>query len=530
MSYTALYRKLRPTTFKDVVGQSHIVKTLSNQIQSGRISHAYLFCGTRGTGKTSTAKIFAKTINCLSPVDNAPCGVCEMCVAISANISSNVTEIDAASNNSVEDIRDLRETVKYPPTQGLYKVYIIDEIHMLSNSAFNALLKTLEEPPAHVVFILATTDPQKIPMTIHSRCQRFDFKRIGQADMTQALQKYMQDEAIPVTDEALHYVARISDGAMRDALSILDQCTSYYFNEEITLPRVLEIVGSVDDTIFYTLADALHQKDSVACMNIIDELVTNGRDIGQFVSEFIQHLRNLLVATTIQTTSNALNYSLENIERLTAQASVLRAGFLIGGIESFSELLASLKYCVNERVAFEIGCIKICNPVLSDSYDALLNRLETLEKNVQSGVVMMPPVHPEALSAQEKKPVVNTPKRIKAVPDDIKKVIQQYQRIISEFDILLKSNLQNCFPGFLNDQFLYIVCRKPIYMDFIKPKKQEIESKINEIMERTFEVAFLLQDDYNEKHNELFGVKDENASMVNIEKKLEDLNFPVTIE
>lgn len=259
MSYTALYRKFRPNTFASVIGQEHIIKTIKNQILTNRVSHAYLFCGTRGTGKTSTAKIFARAINCLSPKNGNPCNHCELCTAALENRSMNVIEIDAASNNGVDNIREIREEVKYPPTQGYYKVYIIDEVHMLSSGAFNALLKTLEEPPAHIVFILATTDPQKVPATILSRCQRFDFHRITTEEITQTLLNYMKTENIDVEEQALHYIARLGDGSMRDALSILDQCIAFYSDETLTLDKVLDVVGAVDNSILFSMTDAILQ-------------------------------------------------------------------------------------------------------------------------------------------------------------------------------------------------------------------------------------------------------------------------------
>ena len=261
MSYTALYRKYRPNVFSGVVGQDPIVKTLKNQMKTGRVSHAYLFCGTRGTGKTSTAKIFARAINCLHPTaEGEPCNQCRLCQEILAGRSVNVMEIDAASNNSVDNIREIREEVKYPPTEGVYKVYIIDEVHMLSNSAFNALLKTLEEPPAHVVFILATTDPQKVPPTILSRCQRFDFRRITAEDIAHTLMRYLAEEGLSATEDAVRYVAQLADGSLRDSLSILDQCLAFYSGEEVTLEKVQDVVGAVDQTVFFDMVDALKEK------------------------------------------------------------------------------------------------------------------------------------------------------------------------------------------------------------------------------------------------------------------------------
>lgn len=524
MSYTALYRKLRPSSFKDVIGQPHIVKTLTNQIQTGRISHAYLFCGTRGTGKTSMAKVFAKAINCLTPDGCEPCNTCEMCLSINSNRSTNVIEIDAASNNSVENIRDLREDVKYPPASGTYKVYIIDEIHMLSNSAFNALLKTLEEPPANVVFILATTDPQKIPATILSRCQRFDFKRIGSAEMADKIRQYMREENFLVSDDALKFIVRISDGAMRDALSTLDQCIAYYLNEEITLDKVLDIIGSAGDEVFYEMTAALNEKNSDACMNIIEDLISNGRDVAQFVSELIVHFRNLLIVKSIQNTSNALDFSLENIEKLTENCEGLSQSFLIELINIFSELSASLRYSSNDRISLEIVCIKICNPILGTSYDAITSRIESLENALEKGVQALPPEKPENTEAPKKNPKKTI--KAKAVPDDIKNVINNYDNFTAGFDVRLKASLKNCFPGSLENNLLYIVCSKKIHLDYIKTKHDIISGRLAEVFGKTFDIAVILKEDYDSKHLNMFGAADENASMIDY-KKLEEIDFPI---
>ncbi len=257
MAYTALYRKWRPKDFNDVVGQDHIVKTLTNQIMASRVTHAYLFCGTRGTGKTSTAKIFAQAVNCENPDNGNPCHVCSSCLDIEKSNSMNIIEIDAASNNGVDNIREIREEVKYTPTVGTYKVYIIDEVHMLSTGAFNALLKTLEEPPGHVIFILATTEPHKILATILSRCQRYDFKRITISTISDTLETYMVHEGITIEVKAINYIAKVANGSMRDALSILDQCIAFYLGEEVTLIKVLDVLGAVDHEVFAQLTDAL---------------------------------------------------------------------------------------------------------------------------------------------------------------------------------------------------------------------------------------------------------------------------------
>ena len=286
MSYQALYRKWRPQSFEDVKGQDHIVKTLKNQIRLERIGHAYLFCGTRGTGKTSVAKIFAKAVNCMHPVEGSPCGECAMCRAIQNQASMNVIEIDAASNNGVDNIREIRDEVEYSPTEGRYKVYIIDEVHMLSIGAFNALLKTLEEPPEYVIFILATTEAHKIPVTILSRCQRYDFRRITIDTIVGRLKELVDKEALDVEEKALRYIARAADGSMRDALSLLDQCVAFYLNERLTYDHVLDILGAVDTAVFSNLLRCIMARDVAGALKTVEEVVIQGRELSPFVSDF----------------------------------------------------------------------------------------------------------------------------------------------------------------------------------------------------------------------------------------------------
>ena len=295
MAYQALYRKWRPLEFEDVKGQEHIVTTLKNQIRADRIGHAYLFCGTRGTGKTTVAKIFAKAVNCEHPVDGSPCGECPTCKAIAEGRSMNVIEIDAASNNGVDNIREIRDEVQYSPTEGRYKVYIIDEVHMLSIGAFNALLKTLEEPPAYVIFILATTEAHKIPVTILSRCQRYDFHRISIETIAGRLSQLMEAEHINVEEKAIRYVAKAADGSMRDALSLLDQCIAFYLGQDLKYENVLEVLGAVDTAVFAEMLSYILKADTYACMQLLEQIIMQGRDLGQFVSDFVWYLRNLLL-------------------------------------------------------------------------------------------------------------------------------------------------------------------------------------------------------------------------------------------
>ena len=360
MSYTALYRKFRPGEFEDVKGQDHISKTLQNQIKADRIGHAYLFCGTRGTGKTSVAKIFAKAVNCEHPVNGSPCGVCDSCKAISSGTSMNVIEIDAASNNGVDNIREIREEVAYRPTEGKYKVYIIDEVHMLSIGAFNALLKTLEEPPEYVIFILATTEAHKIPITILSRCQRYDFKRITIDTIAARLADLMQKENIEVEEKAIRYVAKAADGSMRDALSILDQCIAFYLGQKLTYDNVLEVLGAVDTEVFSRLLRELLERNVAKVMKSLDELVMQGRELSQLAADFTWYLRNLLLAKSSDNMEDVLDVSTENLAQLKEEAQMIENDTLIRYIRIFSELSNQLKYATQKRVMMEVAFIKLC--------------------------------------------------------------------------------------------------------------------------------------------------------------------------
>ena len=383
MSYTALYRKWRPASFDEVKGQDHIVKTLKNQITSERIGHAYLFCGTRGTGKTSIAKIFAKAVNCEHPIDGSPCGECEMCRQISSGSSLNVVEIDAASNNGVENIRDIREQVQYPPTDGKYRVYIIDEVHMLSIGAFNALLKTLEEPPSYVIFILATTEVHKIPITILSRCQRYDFKRITIDTITEHLKELIAAEHIEVEDRALRYVAKTADGSMRDALSLLDQCAAFHFGEKLTYENVLEVLGAVDNSVFSALFRAVTAGNTTDCILKIDEMIVQGRELSQFVSDFIWYMRNLLIVKTADDSENMLDMSMDNLKLLKEEAGLTDGETLMRYIRIFSELSGQLRYASQKRVLVEIAFIKLTKPAMEQNLDSVLQRLAGIEKQLE---------------------------------------------------------------------------------------------------------------------------------------------------
>ena len=387
MSYQALYRKWRPTAFSDVKGQDHIVTTLRNQIKSDRIGHAYLFCGTRGTGKTTIAKIFAKAVNCEHPIDGNPCGECPACKAIAAGTSMNVIEIDAASNNGVDNIREIRDEVQYSPTEGKYKVYIIDEVHMLSIGAFNALLKTLEEPPSYVIFILATTEAHKIPITILSRCQRYDFHRISIETISDRLSELMKAENINVEERAIRYIAKAADGSMRDALSLIDQCIAFYLGQDLKYENVLEVLGAVDTAVFENMLALIMSSDAAGCMQLIEQLIMQGRELGQFVNDFIWYLRNLMLIRTSDDDEimEVIDASAERIEALKEEAKMVNVDVIMRYIRILSELSGQIKYSSQKRVLIEIALIKLAKPAMERDVSSLNNRIAILEKKIEEG-------------------------------------------------------------------------------------------------------------------------------------------------
>lgn len=394
MSYQALYRKWRPTDFKDVKGQEHIVQTLQNQIKSDRIGHAYLFCGTRGTGKTTVAKILAKAVNCQNPKDGNPCGECPTCKAIAAGTSMNVIEIDAASNNGVDNIREIREEVQYSPTEGKYKVYIIDEVHMLSIGAFNALLKTLEEPPSYVIFILATTEAHKIPITILSRCQRYDFHRISIETIADRLSELMKEENITVEDRAIKYIAKAADGSMRDALSLLDQCIAFYLGKELKYDNVLEVLGAVDTTVFAKMLELLLKSDVSGCMELLEQMIMQGRDLTQFVSDFIWYLRNLLLVKTTDDEAkleDIIDVSTDSLKQLSQEAKLADMETLMRYIRVLSDLANDLRYATQKRIKVEIALIKLAKPAMEQSKDMddVISRLTVLESQLADAQEML---------------------------------------------------------------------------------------------------------------------------------------------
>ncbi len=386
MAYTALYREWRPRTFNDVVGQEHITTTLKNQILNNRIAHAYLFCGTRGTGKTSTAKVFAKALNCLNLKDGEPCNECEMCKKINEGLAIDVTELDAASNNGVDKIRDIIDDVKYPPQEAKYKVYIMDEVHMLSAGAVNAFLKTLEEPPNNVIFILATTDPQKLPITILSRCQRFDFKRINNSEITARLRKIVNEQNVLADERSLNLIARVSDGAMRDSLSILDQAISMG-NGNVDYGTVVSMLGLVTNEHLFKLANAVIQRSVEKGIEIIEEVIYSGKDIYLFIKDLIAHYRNLLMVKVTNNPEEVLDMSEENIALIKEQGARLRAEEIMRCIRILQEAENNAKLSKQSRLYCELAVIKMCKVEYDTSSEVILTRLNKLEESLRNGSI-----------------------------------------------------------------------------------------------------------------------------------------------
>ena len=450
MSYVALYRKFRPRTFDEVKGQEHITKTLRNQVITGRLQHAYLFCGTRGTGKTSVAKILARAVNCENLTDGNPCGACESCRRIQDAISMNVIEIDAASNNGVDNIREIIEEVQYRPTDGRYKVYIIDEVHMLSGGAFNALLKTLEEPPSYVIFILATTEAAKIPVTILSRCQRYDFRRIDTDTITNRMAELLSMEGAEAEDRALRFIARAADGSMRDALSLLDRCIAFYMGETLTYEKVLRALGEADTSVFASLTESIMDGDAGAVIRLFGKQVGRGAEVGQFISDFMQFLRNLMIAASSdeQDAEAIIDATGEQMQELKEIAARTDPDTVMRFIRILAELQNRMRYASNRRVLAETSLLMMTKPQGDSVPDAIYQRLRELERRVEEltlklaeGVPAAAPVPAAAAPVKEAEEGEVLPD---AAPDDLKRICGEWNRLVSSLPpSILKQQLAN---------------------------------------------------------------------------------------
>ena len=483
MSYTALYRKFRPKSFEEVKGQDSVVTVLKNQIKHGKIGHAYMFSGTRGTGKTSVAKIFAKAVNCESPKGGSPCGICNTCKRIGEGRTLDVIEIDAATNNGVDNMREVIEEVKYSPTDTKYKVYIIDEVHMLSSGAFNALLKTLEEPPEYAIFILATTEPHKVLPTIKSRCQKYDYRRISVDNISSRLKELMDKEGNKYEYEALKFIARKGDGSMRDSLSLLDQCLSFSFDETLTYDKALEVLGSVDTDLFNKLYIAIKRSDVPTCMDVAEEIAMNGLDIGQFALDFTWYFRNLLLLRVSKAAAERIEISTDKLSELKEVAKIGEENDLYRYIRIFSKLSLEIKYSTSKRAELEIALIKLCMPEMEEDRESLIARINKLEEIIENGGFTGLKKIELPLEKENNKEEETIKTEVKALPDDIKKIAASFGSISNAKAIKqpLKTVLNNVRPYYSeNENLLVLTVTEPFDKDWLD--KEESIALIKQVI------------------------------------------------
>lgn len=516
MSYTALYRKFRPQAFSDVKGQEHIVTTLKNQVASERLSHAYIFCGTRGTGKTTIAKIMARLVNCEHPTTEGPCGECDSCKAIASGNSMNVIEIDAASNNGVDNIREIIEQVSYSPVNAKYKVYIIDEVHMLSTGAFNALLKTLEEPPSYVIFILATTDVHKVPITILSRCQRYDFKRITIDTIADRLKELTDIEGLNIEDKALRYVAKVADGSMRDALSLLDQCVAFNFGEVLTYDKTLDILGAVDTRVFSDMLRLIMNNKILEAIDLLEEITLQGRELSQFVADFIWYLRNLMLVKSCATDDieDVLEVSSDRLEALKQEADGLTLETIFRYINVFSDTANNMKYSSQKRIQLEMTIVKLCKPQMEVDTQSVLERIRVIEEKIENGVSLEPQDVSVVSAAPKKEAAAPIIINEELIPEEAKLVYDKWADIVASQNHYNHEILKNAKPyvdqstgmivlGFVNDSKGRVHYRSML----LEERRVEIESIITEAIGKQVHLSAPVigedRDDLASKHVDL---------------------------
>nr|WP_321153094.1 DNA polymerase III subunit gamma/tau [uncultured Acetatifactor sp.] len=496
MSYMALYRKFRPDTLADVKGQEHIVTTLKNQLAAGRIGHAYLFTGTRGTGKTTVAKILARAVNCENPTAEGPCGECRICRAIAAGASMNVIEIDAASNNGVDNIREIVEEVSYSPAEGKYKVYIIDEVHMLSAGAFNALLKTLEEPPSYVIFILATTEVHKLPITILSRCQRYDFKRIPIDTITARMQELTAQEGVQVEDKALRYIAKTADGSMRDALSLLDQCIAFHLGRELTYDKVLDVLGAVDTEVFSRLLRHVLDRDVTGCVELLEEIVMQGRELTQFVTDFTWYLRNLMLVQASDNLEDVIDMSSDNLKRLKEESAMADMDGIIRFIRIFSDLSGQIRQSAQKRILVEIALIKLCRPQMEVDQGAVLDRIRQVEDKLEKGVIVspasgVPGQTSDGAGAGAGGGNSQKPKLPKAIPEDVKQIVSKWPAVVGSAENPMRVYLKSARLSLGGDNRLMVVFADGMASDYFTKQpehKAQLEALLSDFSGKEIEV------------------------------------------
>ena len=505
MSYMALYRKFRPQTFDEVKGQDAIVTTLKNQIIQNRIGHAYLFCGTRGTGKTTLAKIMAKAVNCEHPVNGNPCLECETCKAIANGTSLNMIEMDAASNSGVDNIRELIREVEYRPTRGKYKVYIIDEAHNLSGEAFNALLKTLEEPPEHVIFILATTEAHKILVTIMSRCQRYDFKRIPLETIMARMRELTDREGVSASDDALRYVAKAADGSMRDGLSLLDQCIAFYPKEELTLDKVLVSLGAVKTDIYSKIFNDVVSQNVTAVIKDLEEVVVSGTEIGRFVADFTWYLRNIMIIKSSDAPAEILDVTSESFAEMKADSEKIELSTVMRFIRILADLTGALKLTTQGRILTEMTLIKLCTPQMDRKPEAVMDRIRNIEKRLETGAFVVSGVTSdnalEAVSPIEEK--IELPE---AIPTDIQQISDEWSSITDNAQALMKGWMSKveCSMDASKPNVLILVCKMKNAYDGLSDETHSkiLQGLLNERVRK--EVTYeLVLDENGDRYNKI---------------------------
>lgn len=541
MAYTALYRKFRPVTFGEMVGQEHITKTIRNQIMAGRVGHAYLFNGGRGTGKTSAAKVLARAINCINPKEGEPCNECEICKSALNGSLTDIVEMDAASNNSVEDIRQIRDEVNFLPTKAKYRVYIIDEVHMLSTGAFNALLKTLEEPPEHVKFILATTEPQKLPATILSRCQRFDFKKIGEADIAKRLEIVCKESEIEITKEALNLISNLAEGAMRDALSILERCIQDGVSK-IDEEKVKELVGIPKFTYIHNITKAIIAYQPEDALQAIDEVLKEGKEVSNILWEMIKYVRDILVYKTSQYPSIYNQEEIKQIEELANRAEKAR---LLSIIYELSNLENEMKWSTQKTIIFQVGILKLCQGEVSvsnasgnqEEIVALKNRIANLEsqiRQISTGVIHKQAQNVENKPVQTSNMVSNRKNGTEAKPMQTPKAgsgngVKAWPNIVAnlkqEGKIMLYTNLMNTNLTELNDMTVGISFPKgltPFGKTILEKNENvaELEKRISMEFGKPMRIKYIEENQQEE-------TKQEEANP--IETLAQDLSLPFHI-
>ena len=499
MSYKALYRKYRPQSFADVSDQEHITRTLKNALKEGRVSHAYLFSGPRGVGKTSIAKIFAKAVNCTHNMSGEPCNECEICTGITDGSISDVVEIDAASNNGVDEIRDLRDKVKYLPSQCRYKVYIIDEVHMLTTQAFNALLKTLEEPPKHVIFVLCTTEPQKVPATIQSRCQRFEFHLIGREEIESRIREVSRYEYIQIDDDAVKTIAEVSEGGMRDALSLLDQAEAYSKESHITLEDVLQVSGKLSNDILINLATSIQYGNALDAITTLDALLKIGKEIPKIMNGLVVFYKDILVIKNVKPDLMKVGYDTENFKSLVQN---LTNKDIYRNIDILSEAISEMRYAENQRLYTELAFIKMAdvkNNRYFEPYPEVAPKPQTPVKQEAKPVEVKVETKP---TIQTEKPVEETPKPVINQPINEPKEEVSTTPLFneSEIDKEKKEETDNTIRSIAEEKGTFdITCIEKVLNGANKQFKMEVIDALPQIIRRTkgsdlHEAALLLQD------------------------------------